>query len=143
MPRAPADPAAVRGAAGAPAAKHGMDHRRTSHHESARTDGLHGGADVAAGRGTRGWPKRRVSIANAYSAGTGSATSRRAWWSSAISIYTAGTTNRVNSVPMARPLAITRPILNRETAPAPVAAISGTTSSTIAAVVIRIGRNRM
>ena len=34
-------------------------------------------------------------------------------------------------------------MLKRDTAPAPVATISGTTPSTMAAVVIRIGRNRM
>jgi len=32
-------------------------------------------------------------------------------WSAAMSMYTAGTTNSVNMVPMAMPLAITRPIL--------------------------------
>jgi len=52
----------------------------------------------------------------------------------------AGTTNSVNSVPIASPLVITRPILKRETAPAPVARIKGITPKTIAAVVIRIGR---
>jgi len=52
----------------------------------------------------------------------------------------AGTTNSANSVPIASPLAITRPILKRETAPAPVARIKGITPKTIAAVVIRIGR---
>ena len=52
----------------------------------------------------------------------------------------AGTTNSANSVPIASPLVITRPILKRETAPAPVARIKGITPKTIAAVVIRIGR---
>ena len=45
--------------------------------------------------------------------------------------------------PDASPLAITSPMLKRETAPAPLATISGTTPSTMAAVVIRIGRNRI
>ena len=54
-----------------------------------------------------------------------------------------GTTKRVNSVPIESPLAITRPMLKRDTAPAPLAVIKGTTPSTIAAVVIRIGRSRI
>ena len=49
----------------------------------------------------------------------------------------------MNSVPIESPLAITSPMLNRETAPAPLATICGTTPSTIAAVVIRIGRSLM
>src|SRR5208337_5498527 len=55
------------------------------------------------------------------------------------SMYTAGTTNSVNIVPIERPAAITRPIWKRDTAPAPAAVISGATPSTMAAVVIRIG----
>jgi len=51
--------------------------------------------------------------------------------------------NRMNSVPIESPVAITRPMPNRDTAPAPVAVISGTTPSIIAAVVIRIGHGRM
>ena len=58
-------------------------------------------------------------------------------------MYTAGTTNSVNNVPIESPEAMTRPIWKRDTAPAPAAVISGTTPSTIAAVVIRIGRNRI
>ena len=49
----------------------------------------------------------------------------------------------MNIVPIERPAAITRPIWKRDTAPAPAAVISGTTPSTIAAVVIRIGRSRI
>src|SRR5882724_9097374 len=41
------------------------------------------------------------------------------------------------------PDAITRPMEKRDTAPAPVAVMSGMTPSTIAAVVMRIGRRRM
>jgi TetR/AcrR family transcriptional regulator, mexJK operon transcriptional repressor len=40
----------------------------------------------------------------------------------------------VNAVPIDRPLAMTRPMLKRDAAPAPEAEISGTTPSTIAAV---------
>ena len=40
------------------------------------------------------------------------------------------------------PAAMTRPIEKRALAPAPDAMISGTTPSTMAAVVIRIGRSR-
>ena len=59
-----------------------------------------------------------------------------------MSIYTPGTTNSVNSVPMARPVEITKPIAKRDAAPAPLANTSGRTPSTIAAVVINIGRSR-
>ena len=44
---------------------------------------------------------------------------------------------------MAMPVAMTKPILNRETAPAPVANIKGKTPNTIAAVVIKMGLKRM
>ena len=44
---------------------------------------------------------------------------------------------------MAMPVAMTKPMLKRDTAPAPVAKIKGKTPSTIAAVVIKIGLNRM
>ena len=54
---------------------------------------------------------------------------------------TAGTTNNVNNVPIESPEAMTTPIWNRDTAPAPVAVISGNTPSTMAAVVIKIGRS--
>src|SRR5258705_1793438 len=64
-------------------------------------------------------------------------------WSSASSTYIAGTTKSVNSVPMATPGAITSPMLKRLTAPAPLAIRRGTTPSTIAPVVIRIGRSRI
>ncbi|MCY1379172.1 hypothetical protein D9M69_668650 [compost metagenome] len=54
-----------------------------------------------------------------------------------------GSTNSVNSVPTSMPTTITRPMLKRLLAPAPLAKSSGTRPTTIAAVVIRIGRSRM
>ncbi len=57
--------------------------------------------------------------------------------------YIAGTTNSVNNVPKDMPLAITSPRFERLTAPAPDAVISGTTPSTMAPVVISIGRRRI
>src|SRR5258706_4318183 len=76
--------------------------------------------------------------------GAGSASTAAPFeWSSASSTYIAGTTKSVNSVPMATPVAITSPMLKRLTAPAPLAIRSGTTPSTIAPVVIRIGRSRI
>lgn len=53
--------------------------------------------------------------------------------------WTASTTSKVNKVLIDRPLAITMPILKRDTTPAPLATISGITSSVIAAVVTSIG----
>lgn len=53
--------------------------------------------------------------------------------------WTASTTSNVNKVLIDRPLAITRPILKRDTAPAALATISGITPSAIAAVVTSIG----
>lgn len=50
-----------------------------------------------------------------------------------------GTTNRVSSVPIERPVAITILMLEPDTAPAPFAVTNGATPSTIATVVIRIG----
>jgi hypothetical protein len=55
---------------------------------------------------------------------------------------TAGTMNRVKSVPIDSPVSSTMPIARRPAAPAPVAMANGTTPNTIAAVVIRIGRRR-
>ena len=57
-------------------------------------------------------------------------------------VYMVGTTNRVKNVPTVMPHAMTRPIQNRLFAPAPVEIISGTTPSTMATVVMRIGRKR-
>ena len=68
----------------------------------------------------------------------GCASSRRA-----SSVYTHGSTNSVNNVPTDMPVAITSPISNRLTAPAPVARISGTMPKTMAAVVIKTGRKRI
>ena len=58
-------------------------------------------------------------------------------------MYIAGTTNSVKTVPIEIPEAITRPMLNRLTAPAPEAVMRGITPRTIAAVVMRMGRKRM
>jgi len=58
-------------------------------------------------------------------------------------MYTPGTTNSVNTVPIARPVEMTSPIANREAAPAPLANTSGSTPKTMAAVVIKIGRSRV
>ncbi len=46
-------------------------------------------------------------------------------------------------MPIEIPAAITVPIVKRLSAPAPVAIINGNTPSTIAAVVIKIGRSRI
>src|SRR6185312_896268 len=63
-------------------------------------------------------------------------------WVWPITRYTAGTTNSVNSVPIDKPVKITKPMSWRPAAPAPPANTSGTTPSTMAMVVIRIGRKR-
>jgi len=52
-------------------------------------------------------------------------------------------TNSVNIAPIAMPKNIVRPIAKRDCAPAPEARISGAMPTTIAAVVIRIGRRRI
>ena len=49
----------------------------------------------------------------------------------------------MNSVPIESPVKITSPMLMRDAAPAPRRITSGTTPSTIAAVVMRIGRKRI
>lgn len=54
-----------------------------------------------------------------------------------------GTTNKVKHVPISNPAEITSPISKRLTAPAPDAMSNGNTPKTMAAVVIKIGRNRM
>ncbi|CFP02173.1 Uncharacterised protein [Bordetella pertussis] len=54
-----------------------------------------------------------------------------------------GSTNRVNRVPTSMPTTITRPRLKRLCAPAPLANSSGTRPTTMAAVVIRMGRSRI
>src|SRR5215470_3764367 len=51
-------------------------------------------------------------------------------------------TNSVSNVPSRRPPTTTQPIAWRDSAPAPWASASGTAPSTMAAVVIRIGRKR-
>src|SRR3569832_692298 len=56
--------------------------------------------------------------------------------------YIVGTTKMVSSVPSDMPPTITQPIWMRLSAPAPCAVASGTAPSTIAPVVIRIGRRR-
>jgi len=48
----------------------------------------------------------------------------------------------VNSVPISMPETMTSPIAKRLAAPAPLAARSGNRPTTMAAVVIRIGRSR-
>ncbi len=53
-----------------------------------------------------------------------------------------GTTNTVSSVPRLMPPTITQPICCRLSAPAPLASASGTAPSTMAPVVIMIGRRR-
>src|SRR6185312_13657036 len=60
----------------------------------------------------------------------------------ASSVYAVGTTNRVKSVPNSMPPTMTRPIGIRDSAPAPNAVASGTAPSTIAPVVMMIGRSR-
>src|SRR5215831_4095221 len=57
-------------------------------------------------------------------------------------VYAVGTTNSVSSVPKVMPPTITQPICIRDSAPAPDATASGTEPSTMAPVVIRIGRSR-
>ncbi|MCY1546600.1 hypothetical protein D9M68_826040 [compost metagenome] len=49
----------------------------------------------------------------------------------------------MNSVPTSIPTTITRPRLKRLLAPAPLASSSGISPTTMAAVVIRIGRKRI
>ena len=53
-----------------------------------------------------------------------------------------GTTKSVSIVPSSIPPTITQPICWRDSAPAPVASASGSAPSTMAPVVIRIGRSR-
>ena len=53
-----------------------------------------------------------------------------------------GTTKIVSSVPIVMPPTMTQPIWRRLSAPAPVASASGRAPSTIAPVVIRMGRRR-
>jgi len=57
--------------------------------------------------------------------------------------YTKGTAKRVKKVPPRSPPTSTHPICWRLSAPAPVASASGIAPSTIAPVVIRMGRRRM
>jgi hypothetical protein len=61
-------------------------------------------------------------------------------WFSPIRRYTAGTTNSVNNVSMAIPVAIISPMLKRDKAPAPVAKIRGKTPNTISAIVIKMSK---
>ena len=53
-----------------------------------------------------------------------------------------GTTNMVSSVPRLMPPTMTQPIWRRLSAPAPVASASGKAPSTMAPVVIKMGRRR-
>src|SRR5574337_1181592 len=98
-------------------------------------------------RARGGWPRRtRPMYPNPRprpAAAAPPAAARARAWSVPMNRYIAGTTNSVNSVPIAIPLQITIPIAWRPAAPAPDAITSGTTPKTIAAVVIRIGRSRI
>src|SRR5690606_36084369 len=63
-------------------------------------------------------------------------------WRRVKSMYTEGTTKSVRTVPRLIPPTTTRPICCRLSAPAPEASARGTAPSTIAPVVIRMGRRR-
>src|SRR5690606_21955994 len=95
---------------------------------------------LARGRGTR--RRCRGQPAQAPLA-AGSAASRSWLWSRARYRYMAGSTNRVNAVPMVMPEAITMPSEKRAAAPGPLAISSGIIANTRAAVVISTGRRRM
>src|SRR5258708_7308683 len=107
-----------------------------------RDDAHRSRADDADPRRHAPGPMGQCGLACPPAAGSASPAARFEW-SSASSRYIAGTTKSVNKVPMATPVAITSPMLKRLTAPAPLAIRSGTTPSTIAPVVIRIGRSRI